>query len=92
MEAVTRRRGRARTTAFYPVRPKLLDRGGLLPGEDAQQGGLAGTGETGKPDHTALLLDGLLNRQVPALRTFQNLEMKREFEKLTAQLRTEEGA
>jgi hypothetical protein len=38
------------------------------------------------------LLDGLLNRQVPALRTFQNLEMKREFEKLTAQLRTEEGA
>ena len=38
------------------------------------------------------LLDGLLNRQVPALRTFQNLEMKREFEKLTAQLRTEVGA
>jgi len=36
------------------------------------------------------LLDGLLNRQVPALRPFQNLEMKREFEKLTAQLRTAE--
>lgn len=33
------------------------------------------------------LLDGLLDRQVPALRPFQNLEMKREFEKLTAQLR-----
>lgn len=33
------------------------------------------------------LLDGLLNRQVPTLRTFQNLEMKREFEMLTTQLR-----
>ena len=33
------------------------------------------------------LLDGLLDRQVPPLRPFQNLEMKREFEKLTAQLR-----
>lgn len=33
------------------------------------------------------LLDGLLDRQVPALRPFRNLEMKREFEKLTAQLR-----
>jgi hypothetical protein len=33
------------------------------------------------------LLDGLLNRQVPPLRPFQNLEMKREFEKLTLQLR-----
>jgi hypothetical protein len=33
------------------------------------------------------LLDGLLNRQVPTLRTFQNLEMKREFETLTTQLR-----
>ena len=32
------------------------------------------------------LLDTLLKRQVPALRTFQNLEMKREFEKLTLQL------
>ena len=36
------------------------------------------------------LLDGLLNRQVPALRPFENLELKREFEKLTAQLRTTE--
>ncbi|MCG6863068.1 MAG: hypothetical protein LJE70_17605 [Chromatiaceae bacterium] len=33
------------------------------------------------------LLDGLLDRQVPPLRPFHNLEMKREFEKLTAQLR-----
>ncbi len=33
------------------------------------------------------LLDGLLNRQVPPLRPFQNLEMKREFEMLTTQLR-----
>ena len=33
------------------------------------------------------LLNALFNRQVPALRTFENLEMKREFEKLTAQLR-----
>jgi DNA repair exonuclease SbcCD ATPase subunit len=33
------------------------------------------------------LLDGLLNRQVPALRPFQNLEMQREFAKLTEQLR-----
>lgn len=33
------------------------------------------------------LLDGLLDRQVPALRPFRNLEMQREFEKLTAQLR-----
>lgn len=33
------------------------------------------------------LLDTLLSRQVPALRTFENLEMKREFEKLTARLR-----
>ena len=37
------------------------------------------------------LLDGLLNRQVPALRPFGNLEMRKEFEKLTAQLRAEEG-
>ncbi len=37
------------------------------------------------------LLDGLLNRQVPPLRPFQNLEMKREFEKLTAQLRAAQG-
>lgn len=29
------------------------------------------------------LLTGLLNRQVPPLRAFENLEMKREFEKLT---------
>ena len=33
------------------------------------------------------LLEGLMNRQVPALRPFENLEMRREFEKLTAQLR-----
>lgn len=33
------------------------------------------------------LLDGLLERQVPPLRPFENLEMKREFEKLTDQLR-----
>ncbi|MEA3274443.1 MAG: hypothetical protein U9Q81_03950 [Pseudomonadota bacterium] len=38
------------------------------------------------------LLDGLLNRQVPALRPFQNLEMKREFEKLTAQLRSAQAS
>ena len=36
------------------------------------------------------LLDGLLDRQVPALRPFGNLEMMREFEKLTAQLRSGE--
>ncbi len=36
---------------------------------------------------TRHLLDKLLNLQVPALRTFENLEMKREFEKLTLQLR-----
>ena len=34
------------------------------------------------------LLDGLISRQVPALRPFRNLEMQREFEKLTEQLRT----
>ena len=33
------------------------------------------------------LLEGLRNRQVPALRPFENLEMRREFEKLTDQLR-----
>jgi ElaB/YqjD/DUF883 family membrane-anchored ribosome-binding protein len=33
------------------------------------------------------LLDGLLDRQVPALRPFENLAMKRELEKLTEQLR-----
>jgi hypothetical protein len=33
------------------------------------------------------LLDGLLDRQVPALRPFRNLGMKRELEKLTLQLR-----
>lgn len=37
------------------------------------------------------LLDGLLERQVPPLRPFENLEMKREFEKLTDQLRATEG-
>jgi hypothetical protein len=34
------------------------------------------------------LLEGLLDRQVPALQPFKNLEMQREFEKLTAQLRS----
>lgn len=33
------------------------------------------------------LLEGLMNRQVPALRPFENLEMQREFQKLTEQLR-----
>ncbi len=37
------------------------------------------------------LLDGLLSRQVPALRPFQNLEMQRELSKLTEQLRAGEG-
>jgi hypothetical protein len=37
------------------------------------------------------LLDGLLERQVPPLRPFENLEMKREFEKLTNQLRAPES-
>ncbi len=36
------------------------------------------------------LLEGLLDRQVPPLRPFQNLEMKREFDMLTAQLRMAE--
>ncbi|MDQ2696043.1 MAG: hypothetical protein M3Z21_11835 [Pseudomonadota bacterium] len=36
------------------------------------------------------LLDVLFSRQVPALRTFDNLAMKREFEKLTARLRSGE--
>jgi hypothetical protein len=33
------------------------------------------------------LLEALMDRQVPPLRTFENVAMKREFEKLTAQLR-----
>jgi DNA repair exonuclease SbcCD ATPase subunit len=33
------------------------------------------------------LLSGLMDRQVPALRPFENQEMRREFEKLTEQLR-----
>ncbi|NEX15434.1 MAG: hypothetical protein C1943_02055 [Halochromatium sp.] len=37
------------------------------------------------------LLDGLLDREVPPLRPFQNLEMQRELEKLTRQLRSAEG-
>jgi tetratricopeptide (TPR) repeat protein len=37
------------------------------------------------------LLDGLLSRQVPALRPFENLEMQRELSKLTEQLRAGEG-
>ena len=36
------------------------------------------------------LLDGLLKRQVPALRPFKNLAMQREFEKLTERLRKNE--
>jgi len=36
------------------------------------------------------LLEGLMNRQVPALRPFENLELRREFEKLTDQLRRSE--
>jgi uncharacterized small protein (DUF1192 family) len=34
-----------------------------------------------------LLLEGLLNRQAPALRPFESLEMQREIQKLTQQLR-----
>ncbi|MBK1695335.1 hypothetical protein CKO09_11400 [Chromatium weissei] len=34
-----------------------------------------------------LLLEGLMKRQIPALRPFANLEMQREFQKLTQQLR-----
>lgn len=37
------------------------------------------------------LLDSLLSRQAPPLRAFQNLEMKREFEKLTALLKQREA-
>ncbi len=37
------------------------------------------------------LLDGLLEREVPPLRPFQNLEMQRELEKLTRELRRSEG-
>jgi hypothetical protein len=37
------------------------------------------------------LLDGLLNRQVPALQPFQNLQMQRELSKLTEQLRAADG-
>ncbi len=37
------------------------------------------------------LLDGLISRQVPRPRPFRNLEMQREFEKLTDQLRTGVG-
>ena len=36
------------------------------------------------------LLDGLLDREVPPLRPFQNLEMQRELEKLTRELRRSE--
>jgi uncharacterized small protein (DUF1192 family) len=34
------------------------------------------------------LLEGLMSRQVPALRPFENLELRREMEKLTEQLRS----
>jgi len=37
------------------------------------------------------LLDSLLKRQPPALRPFENIAMKREFERLTARLRTREA-
>ena len=37
------------------------------------------------------LLDGLLEREVPPLRPFQNLEMQRELEKLTHELRRSES-
>ncbi len=37
------------------------------------------------------LLEGLMNRQIPALRPFENLEMQREFQKLTQQLRGPAG-
>lgn len=37
------------------------------------------------------LLDGLLERQVPVLRPFENLELKREFDKLTTLLRRGEA-
>ncbi|MBK5963096.1 hypothetical protein CCR95_03065 [Thiocystis minor] len=37
------------------------------------------------------LLESLMNRQIPTLRPFENLEMQREFQKLTQQLRGEEG-
>ncbi len=38
------------------------------------------------------LLDGLLQREVPALRGFQNLELQREFRNLTVRLRQADGA
>ncbi|TVQ88475.1 MAG: hypothetical protein EA400_08930 [Chromatiaceae bacterium] len=37
------------------------------------------------------LISSLIEREVPALRPFQNLEMQREFQKLTEQLRRAEG-
>lgn len=37
------------------------------------------------------LLDGLMSRQAPALRPFENLELRREMEKLTEQLRATRG-
>ena len=37
------------------------------------------------------LLDGLLDREVPPLRPFENLQMQRELEKLTRQLRRDSG-
>ena len=47
--------------------------------------GLRRAGEPGAVQPT--VLEGLMNRQVPALRPFENLEMQREFQKLTEQLR-----
>jgi hypothetical protein len=40
---------------------------------------------------SSTLLDGLLERQVPTLRPFENLQMQREFEKLTDRLRAPEA-
>lgn len=37
------------------------------------------------------MLESLMNRQVPALRPFENLELQREFDKLTDQLRAQQA-
>jgi len=37
------------------------------------------------------MLEGLMNRQVPTLRPFQNLQLQREFDKLTDQLRARQS-
>ena len=38
------------------------------------------------------MLEGLMNRQVPALRPFENLELQHEFDKLTEQLRARQSS